>query len=74
MEQSASRDAKRPSATQEISRISWNPEVYIAFTNTRKTDTPEPKCLVYRIYSFVCALRHNEHNFFVQRVIKKFAG
>jgi imidazoleglycerol phosphate synthase glutamine amidotransferase subunit HisH len=63
-----------PSATQEIPRISWNQEVHTAFTSTRITDTPEPKRLVYQIYSFVFALRHKEHNFFVHCIIKKFAG
>jgi hypothetical protein len=40
----------------------------------RVTDTPETKCEVHQIYSFMCALRHNEHNFFVHFVIKEFAG
>jgi len=69
MEQSDCREAKRPLAAQKIPRISWNPTIYTAFTSTCITDTPELKCLVYRIYSFVCALRHNEHNFLVQCVI-----
>lgn len=34
--------------------------MYTAFTSTRITDIPEPKCLVYRIYSFVCALWNND--------------
>jgi hypothetical protein len=60
MEQNASWEGKRLSATQEIPRISWNPKIYTTFTSTRITDIPEPKCLVYRIYSFVCALRHHD--------------